>query len=1092
MRKLQLLFLIFGFVVITAQSGSINNESPIPNITPPTHQTFALSRVNYNGSSDGKFHHTIPLFSIDDNLGLNISLGYRSDVKVDDIGGSLGMSWQLNFGGVVSRVVKDEADEGNNTRWYPTEVDATADLYNIRQAAAPGNVYDTEYDWFNFNISNGLSGSFYIDENLNVFSESSENVKIQVYQIGTAISTYGKKLEIKLTDSQGNEYYFGGDDQYVERTNFVAPGRDKSSITGWYLRKIINVKKEEINFQYDIEQINYLSSASASFSIKQICFSPTEYHNVFDDVIKSKSQTTAFTPRIKSIETNVKKIFFSYGKFRNDLPGGTGKLLTGVSLKDKNLSVIKEYEIEYYDIQKSPPATYYNISSAETATTNRHFIKSLTNLNNIRDKYGFEYYDIDKIPARFSLNTDYYNYYNSSNNSSPFPSNSETLNFFTNLIPSNLISANKEVKPENAPIGNLKKISYPTGGFSEVFYEPNYSMKTIKEYIPTLSPTLELDKKPCENINITEKYFYFTSNGTSVRFTSGGGYYQCNSESGDFHDVYKIEIRKKQGQAWVHEETIITDVLQRLDYSFPTKPNEEYQIYFTLDARFTAINVQLEILYNFGEKIKVVPSYVGGSRVSRVEENDTLGQKYTKKYYYNPLTKLNDPISSMVNFAADKTHIEKGEYSANCQANSPTPRFTIMDIYRVYENPLYNDFNSRNTGMFYSDVTEIIDGYNAKETTYSYVDDNDPNFLKPPFYTGVAMSNYGQIYRGNVLNENKYEFKDGAFKRIEEKSFKYDFVKNFTKRSFFFRENFSYVPFPSEDQLINISYGFYDNYYGFRKQTKVETISYANGVQLLTTTEYFYNNPNHYQLTSQKTTFPDLSYQTTDYSYAHEKGNEYLRGNNMVGLPLITETKKKGKTVSKTEAVYPTSISDAVNTTMGYPLPKLALSYNVLTGTPETEVTYDEYDNKGNLRQYTTKDGIPVAIIWGYDKTQPIAKIVGAKHPSQMAWKTGEVPQSLIDTIVTASDDDGNDTVTGNPKEQALLTALDTFRTDPLMADYQITTYTYDPLIGVRSITPPNGIRQIYIYDTANRLKEVREQSQTGNVLKEYEYHYKP
>ncbi|MDQ0478295.1 YD repeat-containing protein, partial [Chryseobacterium sp. MDT2-18] len=42
----------------------------------------------------------------------------------------------------------------------------------------------------------------------------------------------------------------------------------------------------------------------------------------------------------------------------------------------------------------------------------------------------------------------------------------------------------------------------------------------------------------------------------------------------------------------------------------------------------------------------------------------------------------------------------------------------------------------------------------------------------------------------------------------------------------------------------------------------------------------------------------------------------------------------------------------------------------------------------------------------------------------------------------------------------------------------------------VTSITPPSGIRELYIYDTANRLKEVKDI--TGNILKTYEYHYKP
>ncbi|MFY7844919.1 hypothetical protein [Chryseobacterium gambrini] len=64
-------------------------------------------------------------------------------------------------------------------------------------------------------------------------------------------------------------------------------------------------------------------------------------------------------------------------------------------------------------------------------------------------------------------------------------------------------------------------------------------------------------------------------------------------------------------------------------------------------------------------------------------------------------------------------------------------------------------------------------------------------------------------------------------------------------------------------------------------------------------------------------------------------------------------------------------------------------------------------------------------------------------------------------------------------------------RTDSTFKDYQITTYSYDPLIGITSVTPPSGIRQVYIYDTTGKLKEIREMSKTGNLLKEFKYKYK-
>jgi YD repeat-containing protein len=59
----------------------------------------------------------------------------------------------------------------------------------------------------------------------------------------------------------------------------------------------------------------------------------------------------------------------------------------------------------------------------------------------------------------------------------------------------------------------------------------------------------------------------------------------------------------------------------------------------------------------------------------------------------------------------------------------------------------------------------------------------------------------------------------------------------------------------------------------------------------------------------------------------------------------------------------------------------------------------------------------------------------------------------------------------------------------PILADKLVTTYTYDPLIGVTSITPPSGIRESYIYDSANRLQKVIDVN--GKVLKEMKYNYK-
>lgn len=113
----------------------------------------------------------------------------------------------------------------------------------------------------------------------------------------------------------------------------------------------------------------------------------------------------------------------------------------------------------------------------------------------------------------------------------------------------------------------------------------------------------------------------------------------------------------------------------------------------------------------------------------------------------------------------------------------------------------------------------------------------------------------------------------------------------------------------------------------------------------------------------------------------------------------------------------------------------------------------------------------------GYNQTQPIAKIVGAK--------LSDISQSLIDSIVNASNIDA--AAERNNDETNLLNTFKTFKDN--LSSYQITTYTYDPLIGVRSITPPSGIRENYIYDSANRLEKVVDAN--GKIVKEMKYNYK-
>ncbi|MCL1665585.1 DUF5977 domain-containing protein [Elizabethkingia ursingii] len=243
---------------------------------------------------------------------------------------------------------------------------------------------------------------------------------------------------------------------------------------------------------------------------------------------------------------------------------------------------------------------------------------------------------------------------------------------------------------------------------------------------------------------------------------------------------------------------------------------------------------------------------------------------------------------------------------------------------------------------------------------------------------------------------------------------------------------------------------------------------------------FYYDNGNLY---TQKTYLPNEKVLETQYQYAPEKNNNYLIDKNIISIPLLTTNIKTEnatpKITAKSELIYPTSQIEAINNTSGLPLPKSIVSFDIQDpyNIAKVKLTYDLYDDKGNLLQYSEK-GKSTSIIWGYNQTLPIAKIEGATYNQIYSFATD---------IITASNTDNlQETVTS---EQLLISSLDNFRNNLTSTNYQITTYTHNPLIGTTTITSPAGIKDTYKYDSANRLEHIMDVNK--NLLKEYNYHYK-
>lgn len=232
--------------------------------------------------------------------------------------------------------------------------------------------------------------------------------------------------------------------------------------------------------------------------------------------------------------------------------------------------------------------------------------------------------------------------------------------------------------------------------------------------------------------------------------------------------------------------------------------------------------------------------------------------------------------------------------------------------------------------------------------------------------------------------------------------------------------------------------------------------------------EIFRNTHNSKPNLERSTSF-DGRIQEISYQYAQEKSNQKLLQANITGIPLETKSIVKknssdpGKVLSKSEIRYDNNGNYYPSSSVSYD------SQNMLA----SEVIFNRYDSKGNLEQFTTKDRIPTSFVWGYNKTQPIAKVEGATYDQIVPYITDIVTKSN-EAVISESD---------------LQNTLNVFRNNSNLRTFQITTYVYDALSRLKTSTPPSGVREVYQYDSAGRLEKVEDEN--GRLLKKYQYNYK-
>ena len=215
----------------------------------------------------------------------------------------------------------------------------------------------------------------------------------------------------------------------------------------------------------------------------------------------------------------------------------------------------------------------------------------------------------------------------------------------------------------------------------------------------------------------------------------------------------------------------------------------------------------------------------------------------------------------------------------------------------------------------------------------------------------------------------------------------------------------------------------------------------------------------------------------TKYYYPYDISttvNQALVAANTISQPVKTEVYLNNVLQSTSEVEFGAFVIN--NKT--YYLPKRVKSSKE-NGTLESTAELVKYDASGNLLEFKQDNGLSTIFIWGYNDTKLLAKIENASYSALPPDLT-----NLINSVKSLSDND-----TTAAAETTLRNELNKLRSHSQLANAQLSTYTYDPYIGVTSITDVRGYTTYYSYDNQHRLKYLKDED--GNVLEAYNYNFK-
>jgi len=613
--------------------------------------------------------------------------------------------------------------------------------------------------------------------------------------------------------------------------------------------------------------------------------------------------------------------------------------------------------------------------------------------------------------------------------------------------------------------------SYPYKTINNVDFR-KILLKQLKDY-SNISKPLITDLYYKENISAPDNVFDIQHNlGYITKGYYMYGYLNNESFAADMFALQKIKyptggsVLYKFGPNTSQAFYPVTDNLKNnldnqnfTDINIINSNSTDY--YFTVDENdlvFILPNAGDSYLCNLYKAVNGQPILVNSFRNSNKFDITSGYTRSLTKHdnpYEWPFKKLLEPGSYklVTDRSAGTTYIKKMKYKTNPNIKN----YVYVEGMRIEEIAHFKSNVAQN-------LLDLGNNTNSeKYTRFNYTGDeinsssgvvfNDYRVQRPLFSDSHVF--YGQIAienRGIGKQTNRYTAMPNlrpVFKKVVKTSL-HDNEGTLLEETFYDRITQSYTPirYISDLNMIVSPYEIQVN--NIRK-----TFENTQFIETKSETNY---DINHRQVTSTisednlgKVTKSEFDYDLKTNTWVNTKVRNYVN-NNLVG-EVENNFDVKGNLLSSK-----------------FKTPDM--------NTYEQVGNLNTYDTQGNLINSIAPDGVSTCFIWGYDKTQIVAKLVNISYAD---FQSNANIQNIINQVNNTSNQ-----TSANYNEDALKSYLVGLRMAAPNA--LVTAYTYKPMVGVTSIIDENGKATTYEYDTFNRLKTVKDY--LGNILKEYQYNF--